>query len=38
MKDTATIIVEFPLKFPYGLGGNIGCNIPLLAKATNDPI
>lgn len=24
--------------FPYGLGGSVGCDIPLLSKATNDPI
>lgn len=23
--DTATIVVEFTLDFPYGLGGNVGC-------------
>ncbi|CAD8148432.1 unnamed protein product [Paramecium octaurelia] len=35
---TATIVVEFPAMFPYGLGGSVGCDIPLLSKATNDPI
>jgi len=38
IKDTATIVVEFPAMFPYGLGGSVGCDIPLLSKATNDPI
>lgn len=35
---SATIKVEFPAGFPSGLGGLVGCKIPKLQKANNDPI
>lgn len=35
---TATIMVQFPNGFPLGLGGSVGCQIPQLLKASNNPI
>lgn len=38
ISEVAFLIVEYSHDFPYGLGGSVGCEVPLLTKADNDPV